>query len=282
MSGVVLEEQVGFFFVYVKTRRADLAGLDAGEERFRVHQRTARGVQQDHTASALFKRFRVDDVVGVFRQRRVQGDDVALREQLIEGDVADRVAVVKTGRREFVVREHLHSEAAADVDEYPSDASGTDDAHRFSVQIEAGHACQTEIVVSRTDVRFVDAADGGQQECHRVFRNRVGGVRRNAKNVDFSESVLHVHVVEARTAESDNADAHFVQPIDHRRVHGVVDEDTDAVKAVCQFGGVLVQLGFEKFECHTVCLAEPFEGRLVVRLGVKECNFHMVSSLCFF
>ena len=100
--------------------------------------------------------------------------------------------------------------------------------------------------------------------------------------MDFPESVLHVDVVEAGTAKRDHLDPEPVKLIDDRCVDGIVDEHADSVKSVRQLRGVLVQLGFEKFECHTVCLAEPFEGRLVVGFGVEECNFHMGSSLCFY
>ena len=73
----------------------------------------------------------------------------------------------------------------------------------LAVQIKARHVVEAEIEIAATDIGLVDAADGGQQKRHGMLGDSVRGVRRHANNVDLSEGVLHIHVVEARATQSD-------------------------------------------------------------------------------
>ena len=121
----------------------------------------------------------------------------ALFKELVKRCVSYSVSVVKPLCREFVVCQHLHAKASADVDEHPSDAACSDDAHRFAVKVEACHTGETKVVVSGADERLVDASDGRKQHRHSVLGDRIGRVGRNSQNVYPSEGILHVNVVEA-------------------------------------------------------------------------------------
>ena len=102
-------------------------------------------------------------MIGLLCQRAVQRDNVGRAEQFVQGDVRNghvngRVNGHVIGRI-LVIRQDAHSESAADIHENPPDASGSDDADCFAVQIKARHVVQAEIEVSRSDIRLVDAPD---------------------------------------------------------------------------------------------------------------------------
>ena len=77
----------------------------------------------------------------------IKGDNITLREQLIEICVTDRVAVIKAGYREFIVCQHLHSKSTADINEHPADTTCTDNADRFAIEIKPGKPRKTEIEI---------------------------------------------------------------------------------------------------------------------------------------
>ena len=100
----------------------------------------------------------------------MEGDDVTPLPELFKGDVL----YVAVRGREFVKGDHVHSEAAAYVNEDPADLAGADDADGLAVQVEAREAVQAEVEVFRADVGLVDAPDGGEQEGHGVLCYCVG------------------------------------------------------------------------------------------------------------
>ena len=201
-------------------------------------------------------------------------DDVGFFKQLIERDIADRVAVVQTGRREFVVRQHPHAKAAADVHKYATDLTRANDANGLAVQVKACHVVETEIKVARADIRLVDAADRGEQHCHGVLGDRIGRVGGDAENVDLAKGIAHVNVVEARAAQGDHTDAHFAKTVDDGSVDCVVDKHTNTIATVSEINGVLVELGFIVFKANTRVLSNRLKRLPIVRLGIKKSEFH--------
>ena len=69
-----------------------------------------------------------------------------------------------------------------------------DDANGFAVQIEAR---QTEIEGARADTGSVCMEIDGQQQRHCMLGHCVGGICRNAENMELSEAGARIHVVEA-------------------------------------------------------------------------------------
>ena len=70
----------------------------------------------------------------IFCQRAVEGDDIALLQQLVQRNVGDPAVLC----REQVIGDHVHPETAADIDEDPADLAGADHADCFSMEIKAG------------------------------------------------------------------------------------------------------------------------------------------------
>ena len=148
-------------------------------------------------------------MVGLLGQGAMEGNDVALRQQLLHRHVANRVPVIQPPGGVFIVGKDPHAKASANIEEHPTDLSRTHDAHGLAVEVEACHSRQTEIEIPGSDVRLMDPSDGGQQHCHSMLRHGVGGVGRYTEDVDPSKGVLHVHVVKARATEGNDLDAHF-------------------------------------------------------------------------
>ena len=276
MPGPVLKEHVRFFLVYVQAGRTDLPGLDAFQQGFRVNQAAPGGVHDHDALLHLSDGVRVDHVAGFIRQRAVEGDDVAPLQQLIQGNVFDSAVLC----REQVVGDHVHPEAAADVDEDPPDLAGTDHAHGLSVEIEAGQPVQGEIELARPVICLVDPAHGSQQQCDGVLRHGIRGIGRDMDHMDFTEGGLQVHVVVAGRAQRNQPDTVFIQLFDDRRVDGVVDKYAYGFTALCEIHGVFIELCLQVFEPDAVLSAVQFKRGLVICLCVEECHFdHFAASL---
>ena len=72
MARTILEKDIGFLLVNVETGGADLARLDAGQQRLGVDERPARGVDDNDALLHLFDGGGVDHVDGLRRERAVQ------------------------------------------------------------------------------------------------------------------------------------------------------------------------------------------------------------------
>ena len=274
VSREILKEEVGFFLVNVKASRSHVSGFDGGKQCLGIDQRTARGVDKHHAATALRNRLLVDHVVGLLGERTVQRNNITARKELVKLDVADGVAVVKVLCGEFIVCQHLHAKAAADVDKHAADLARANDANGLAVQVKACHVVEAEVKVARADIRLVDAADRGEQHCHGVLGDRIGRVGGDAENVDLAKGIAHVNVVEARAAQGDHTDAHFAKTVDDGSVDGVVDKHANTIATVSEINGVLVELGFIVFKANTRVLSNRLKRLPIVRLGIKKSEFH--------
>ena len=110
--------------------------------RLRIDQGTSTGVDQYDTFLHLLDRLRIDQMERILRQRAVKRNDIALGEQLIQGNIGDIFRTVVFRRREFVIGKDLHAESSADRDEDPADLSRSDDTHGLSVKVESRQVIQ--------------------------------------------------------------------------------------------------------------------------------------------
>ena len=134
----VLIEQVDLFFVHVQSRSSDFMAFQPFNEHFRIYQSAAGCVDNHNAGLHAGDSGVVDHMPGLVGQRAVQRDDVRLAQKLRQihiGKVAGRV-------RKFIIVQHTHIEALADIRENAADFARADDADGFAVQIEAR---QTEI-----------------------------------------------------------------------------------------------------------------------------------------
>lgn len=200
----VLIEQVDLFFVHVQSRSSDFMAFQPFNEHFRIYQSAAGCVDNHNAGLHAGDSGVVDHMPGLVGQRAVQRDDVRLAQKLRQihiGKVAGRV-------RKFIIVQHTHIEALADIRENAADFARADDADGFAVQIEAR---QTEIEGARADTGSVCMEIDGQQQRHCMLGHCVGGICRNAENMELSEAGARIHVVEACAAQRNDPDTHLIE-----------------------------------------------------------------------
>ena len=211
----------------------------------------------------------------IFCQRAVEGDDIALLQQLVQRNVGDPAVLC----REQVIGDHVHPETAADIDEDPADLAGADHADGFAMEIESGQPVQGEVELAGPVIRLMNPPHGSEQQRDGMLGNRVGGISRDMDDVDLSEGGRQVHVIVTRRAQGDQPDAVFMQPVDYGGVHRIVHEHADSVAALCQIHGILVQFGFEILEPEIIQAAVLFKRRFVIGFCIEECHFDHCAVL---
>ena len=160
VSRKIFKEEVGLFLVNVKASGTYVSRFDGCEERLSIDQCSARSVDQDYTATAKRQRFFINHVVGLLGEGTMQRDDVTAGKQFGQVNVTNGVAVVKSLCREFVICQHLHAKAAADVDKHAADLTRANDANGLAVQVETCHIVETKIEIARANICLVDATNG--------------------------------------------------------------------------------------------------------------------------
>ena len=193
MTGIIVEEYVGFFFVNIEACRSNLALLDAFQQCFGIDQGTS-GCVDEYNAFLHFRDgITVDHVPVLFGERAVERYDVTSFPELVERYIFD----AGTCCGELVVSDDVHSESAADINEDPADLTCSDNAHGLAVKVKTCQTVEAEIEVFGADVSFVDPSYRCQKECHGVLCDSVRGVGGNADDVDFSVSIFDIDIVVA-------------------------------------------------------------------------------------
>ena len=190
---------------------------------------------------------------------------------------------LQRGVRVLVVGQHRHAEAVADAGHGGADAAGAHNARRGAVQVVAQQPVQREIVVAHLHIGLADAAVGGQRQRHGVLGHRLGAVARHPQYRDAQPGGGgQVHIVEAGAAHQQQADAVFRQHLQHRGGAVGVDKGADRVAALCQGGGVHVQIGGQKLDLAAVVRVgcQNVKVIVVVLAGAIEDNFHRLCPPC--
>ena len=177
-----------------------------------------------------------------------------------------------------VIGDHVHAEAAADIDEDPADLAGAHHADGFSVEIKSCQPVQGEIEFPGAVIGLMDPPDGGEQQRDGMLSYRIRGIGRNMHDMDLPEGSPEIHVVVAGRAQRDQTDTVFIKPVDHSRVYGVIHENTNGIAALRQVHGILVQFGFQVLETDIVQAAVLFKGRFVICLCVEKSHFDHAGS----
>ncbi len=142
-------------------------------------------------------------MVRLGHQRAVQGDDIAVAEQLLGGDILAPKSL-HHGVGPDIVGEDLAAEAGQDLGHPGADLAGPHHAHGPPVQVCPQQALQRKVPFPHPQVRLVQLAAQGQQQAHGVLGH---GMRRVRGDPGDGESQLlgrhQVHLVEARRAQRD-------------------------------------------------------------------------------
>ena len=212
----------------------------------------------------------VDHVPRLIGERAVERNHVRLPQKLRQLHI-----VKPAGRiREFVVCQHAHPKAFADLGENAPDLAGADHADGLAVQVKARQPGQAEIEVARADIRLVCVPVDGQQQRHRVLRHRIGRVRRNAEDMQLSEAGFGIHIVEARAPQCDDPNAQIIKFVYNLLIHRVVDEHAHTVKALCQLDGVLAESRLKILDRNVRSGNMLVKAGLVVGFRIKKCKIH--------
>src|SRR5437879_4516306 len=164
----------------VEPRRSDPAPGEALEEGPLVLRLAAAGVDEDHPRLHLRDGLGVDDVLRLRRQRRVYGDHVGLRKELIERDRL-RLPPPELVRRDVrVVAEH-----ARDGSDAPPDVADADDAEGLTLELEDAQGPPFDpLALARRPVDRERLLRGHQHEHDRVLSHRVGVRARRVDDRD--------------------------------------------------------------------------------------------------
>jgi len=98
---------------HVEARAAEMAGLQQVDQRRLVDQPAARAVDHDGAARQQRQGLAIEDVAGRDLERRVQADEVAERQHLLEVGIEYRAVLDLVGGAAPVVIDHAQAEAAA-------------------------------------------------------------------------------------------------------------------------------------------------------------------------
>ncbi len=127
-------------FEHVETRGEDLPVRERVGERRLVDHRAARRVHQDGRRLHPRERRRVEQMVRLGREVRVDRDEVGLGEQVVELEASGAGLRLDVGReRGRVAVDHAHPEPLRTARDRLSDPSEADDADRLVVHVLAEH-----------------------------------------------------------------------------------------------------------------------------------------------
>ena len=252
--------------------RRDLAALERRRHGLGVDQLAARKIDDAHAVLHLLDRFCADGVAGIRVERHMDGDIVAVCENLVQlGDMLDRARQRQraVNRQERVVAPDLHVETDGRVRNLDADRAEADNAQLLARDLRA---CIGRLALfrRRADVRraregldpvcaLYHLAGGQQQRAHNQFLDRV---RVRARGVEHHDALFRAaverDVVHARARARDALERlrelHVVQL-------GRADEDRVIVLEILR-AGVLCRIEVVQADL----------GNLIVKLYVIHGN----------
>ena len=200
LSREILEEVFAFFFVHVETRGADFAGLQRVDQRFRVDQPAASGVDDHHAPLHRRDAAGVDQMVGLAVERAMQRNNVRLRVYFIKRRVSHPGFGGKRVIRIGVEHQHGHPEPAENFRRQPSDPSAADDARRLARHIEPHQPADRKISIPRARVCLMRFPIERQNQRDGMFGDRMRRVFRYSDDIDAPVRRLEIDVIIARAS----------------------------------------------------------------------------------
>lgn len=232
VTGVVSVEEAALALVHVEGDAAEPPALERSEQRVRLYQAAAGGVDELGAGLHARQRLLVDDVVGALHQGAVEADEVGLAQHLVQLRVGAVLA-------ELVVLEGVEAEDAAaeagahDAREAHADAAGADDADGLAGEGLAQEPVEAEVALAHAVVRPVRVPVQRLQQGDGELGHGLGRVRRHVGDEE-PEALrrVQVHVVEARAPQEHRLHALLLQALEDLGVGRVVDEDADGARAL--------------------------------------------------
>ena len=157
---------------HVKRRAGNVTGFKRRGERSIIDQLAARAIDQPHAALHLRERFRVDDVAGLFGERRMQRDEIGAPPQLVQFDLLHAELKRALGRQKRVVGDDFHLQAERAVGDDRADIAAADDAQRLAEDFHAEKFVFLPLAGAGRAVGFRNLPSQRQHQRDRMFRGR--------------------------------------------------------------------------------------------------------------
>ena len=174
----------------------------------------------------------IQEVVGVRGEWRVQRDDIALLQQLVEYDVLHGA-----GPGPDVMGQHPTAEPSQSVDDRNADPSRPDHPDGQVAQFSSALVVQPEVTSVRAADDGLSVAHCHQHQHQRVVGNAVGRVGDVLDADAHAGGVLHVDVVVANASRGDVGHAGPAQREESRVGDRCLVTDADASVSECQVDG---------------------------------------------
>jgi hypothetical protein len=227
----------------VDARAADPAVLERQRERVLVHDSAPRGVDDQHAGLDEPEFPFADQAGGLRGLRQVHGDEVSLREQVLQRDQADAQLRGARGGHVGVIGDHLHAERGQPLGDQLPDPAEAEDPRHLPVELGAGELRPLPLARLERGHRLRHVAGGSEQQPDGVL-GCADGVR--AGRVHHHDACLggglDVDVVEAHAGAGEDAQVRRMRqrlgvdpcraPDDHRVHVGERPEQRGPVGAV--------------------------------------------------
>ena len=264
VGGVVGKEEASFLFIHVNRKPADVAVLEAGNDRMGVKNGPAAGVDEDDPFFHFGEGGGVDQVARGRQERHVEGEDVGFPQDLLLIDVAGQR--LEGGFRNRIVGENTAPKAAEIPHHLCPDGAGANHADGFLFQLEPVQSLELEIVVADALAGAGNVTGERKDQAEGEFGDRMGGIGGNGGNGDAQlPGGRNIDVVEAGAEGGHQAGSSAGENLQSGAIDPVVDEDHDRGVAGRKGCGGGFEASFE-------------EVKLVVRADRREGFFEVVAT----
>ena len=189
----------------VDRRAGDLARVQGLSQRGLVDQAAPGAVDDPHRGLHPGQLRRADDVAGLGGHRRVQGQEVAPRPQVIQPlDALDAQLLRLLGGQERVEADDRHAEPLRPLRHRQPDPAQPDDAQRLALELRAGELVAVPLAGFQAVVGLGDVPRQREQQRHGVLGRRDGVAARRVHHHDPAPGRRrHVDVVDAHAGAHD-------------------------------------------------------------------------------
>lgn len=248
----------------------------------RINQSTTRRIDQHRARLHLRQRFGPDHIVRRRQQWTMQAHDIALAQEVSQRQIL-HASLLERSIFGDIMRQHIAAKTLHDTGKDAPDLAGADHANGLALQVKSHQAIERKITFPHAVISPVRLAVQRKNQRHRVFGHGKGRIGRHPYNCQpFLFGRFKVNMVEPGAAGGDQLHPARRQPLNHRRVHLVVDEDTNAVMVVRQTHCFFVEVGSQIVQLMARASIKAIKKLAVIVVSTKKSNFHKTSANPFF
>ena len=228
LAGEIFEKDAFLLFIHIQRDSAEVAGFECLNQSGGVHQATATGIDEIGARFGEGDGLGIEQVVRLWGERQVEGNDVAGLKQLIQWNVANVVTSGPVGLGHRIIGQDLAAKAFENGSGAAADFSGADETDGLAMEIKADEAAEREVQLAHAIVSAVDLAVQCQQQCHGVLGDRVWRVGGHTGDGDAEfTSCGEIDVVEPGATQRYELNAEVHQFFQAGTVEMIVDENAN-------------------------------------------------------